>query len=567
MAQQRLPGLPGAPGMAGGRARVLRAVRTESAFVPESGRAAELERARRALAAAGAELEALASRLRAEERPDEAEVVATGAMMATDPALDAAVERRTTAGRPAATAILEACDEHADAIAALGDERLAARAEDVRSLGRRAARLTEAPDPSESPWDAGEAVVLVADDLGPADVAELDRSVVAVALAAGAPTGHAAVVARGLGIPLAVRLGPAVMDIRPGAPIVVDGDAGTAMLEPSDTTLAAASAGTRRRLGERARAAAERSLPSMTRDGRRVRVLVNAATVAEIEAGLDAGAEGVGLLRTELGFLDAPDWPGEAAHRAMLAPLLSRLHGRTATVRVLDFGGDKVPTFLRGTRARGLALLLTAPDALAVQLRAIAAEGGATDLRVLLPIAERAADVEAVRTLLPPGVAVGAMVESVAAVEAAAELAAAADFLSIGTNDLAHAALRTDRFAAGTAAPVHDPCVLQLVARTADAARVAGVTLEVCGESASDPVAVPLLVGLGVDELSVGAARVGTVRSWVRELDHAAAARTAREALTLHSAGDVEALVAQAGDAAREGSDGRGSVVAVGPQV
>jgi phosphoenolpyruvate-protein kinase (PTS system EI component) len=254
----------------------------------------------------------------------------------------------------------------------------------------------------------------------------------------------------------------------------------------------------------------------------------------------------------------------------MLAPLLSRLRGRTATVRVLDFGGDKVPPFLRGTSARGLALLVTAPDALAAQLRAIAAEGDATDLRVLLPIAERAADVEAVRALLPPGVAVGAMVESVAAVEAAAELAAAADFLSIGTNDLAHAALRTDRFAAGTAAPVHDPRVLRFVARTADAARAAGVTLEVCGESASDPVAVPLLVGLGVDELSVGAARVGTVRAWVRELDHAAAARTAREALTVQSAADVEALVgpliAQAGDAAREGSDGRGSVVAVGPQ-
>jgi phosphoenolpyruvate-protein kinase (PTS system EI component) len=232
---------------------------------------------------------------------------------------------------------------------------------------------------------------------------------------------------------------------------------------------------------------------------------------------------------------------------------------------VLDFGGDKLPPFLRATSARGLALLLTTPGALEAQLRAIADEGAATDLRILLPIAERAADVEAVRAMLPPGVAIGAMVESVVAVDAAAELAAAADFLSIGTNDLAHAAVGTDRFA-GAAVPAHDPRVLALVARIADAARGAGVTLEVCGEAASDPVAVPLLIGLGVDELSVGAARVGRVRAWVRELDHAAATRAAREALTLGSAADVEALVAQAGDAAGEGRDGRGSVVAVGPQ-
>jgi phosphoenolpyruvate-protein kinase (PTS system EI component) len=578
MAEQRLTGLSGAPGTAAGRARVLAATRgAPEEIVPATRRAGELERARGALAAAGAELEALAARLRDDGRLEEADVVATGALMAADPALDAAVERHTAAGRPAAVAVLEACGEHADAIAALGDERLAARAEDVRSLGRRAARLADderAGDADSSRAAArgslgaaaGEAVVLVADDLGPADVAELDAAVVAIALAAGAPTGHAAVVARGLGIPLAVRLGPAVLDARPGDPIVVDGEGGTAVLEPSARTLAAARADHRRQAAERARAAADRTLPAVTRDGRRVRVLVNAATLPELEAGLAAGAEGVGLLRTELAFLDAPRWPDEAAHRRLLAPLLARLARRTAAVRVLDFGGDKAPPFLNGTSRRGLALLLDAPDALAAQLRAIVAEGAGTDLRILLPIAERAAELHAVRALLPAGIAIGAMVETVAAVDAAAELAEAADFLSIGTNDLAHAATGSDRFAAGAATPVHDPRVLALVARTADAARAARVPLEICGEAASDPVAVPLLVGLGVDELSVGAARVGPVRAWVRALDHAAARRTAREALALRSAAEVEALVAQAGDAAREGRDGRGSIVAVGPQ-
>jgi phosphoenolpyruvate-protein kinase (PTS system EI component) len=168
-------------------------------------------------------------------------------------------------------------------------------------------------------------------------------------------------------------------------------------------------------------------------------------------------------------------------------------------------------------------------------------------------------------------VAVGAMVETVAAVEGAGELAEAADFLSIGTNDLAHAATGSDRFApAGAATPVHDPRVLALVARTAEAARAAGVLLEVCGDAASDPIAVPLLVGLGVDELSVGAARVGRVRAWVRGLEHGVVQRAAREALAQAGAAEVEALVGalvpEAGDAAGQRRDGRGSVVPVGPQ-
>ena len=131
----------------------------------------------------------------------------------------------------------------------------------------------------------------------------------------------------------------------------------------------------------------------MTLDGHRIRVLVNAATRAELDAGLAAGAEGVGLLRTELAFLEAAAWPAEAAHRAALAPVLSGLAGRTATVRVLDFGADKTPPFLAGTHERGLELLLARPDALDAQLRAILDAGRDTELRILLPMVESAAHV------------------------------------------------------------------------------------------------------------------------------------------------------------------------------
>ena len=198
MAEQRLTGLPAAPGTAAGSARVLTPVRTAAAgTVPAAGRADELERARAALATAAAELDALAARLRAGGRPDEADIVATGALMAARPGARCAPSSATRGlGFAATAAVLEACGEHADAIAALGDEHLAARAEDVRSLGRRAARLAQDPDAGDESASR-EPVVLLADDLGPADVAELDAAVVAVALAAGTPTGHAAVVARG----------------------------------------------------------------------------------------------------------------------------------------------------------------------------------------------------------------------------------------------------------------------------------------------------------------------------------------------------------------------------------
>jgi phosphoenolpyruvate-protein kinase (PTS system EI component) len=282
----------------------------------------------------------------------------------------------------------------------------------------------------------------------------------------------------------------------------------------------------------------------VTKDGRRVRVLVNAATPAEVAAGLSAGAEGAGLIRTELAFLDAGGWPSRADHVAMLRPLLSGLDGLTATVRVLDFGGDKVPPFLRGEPRRGMELLLAYPGALRAQLAAIAGVADGTAVRVLLPLVRGADDVRLTRAMLAahgPRVELGAMIELPEAAEAAQAIAAECHFLSVGTNDLTHTTLGIDRFSHGEA-PAHHPQVLRHIAAAAHAAREAGIPLEVCGEAASDPLTVPLLVGLGVDELSVGAARVGAVRAWVRGLDHSRAAEMVRLALEASDASAVERL-------------------------
>ncbi len=396
-------------------------------------------------------------------------------------------------------------------------------------------------------------------------MAELDSRVTGVALARGGPSAHAAVVARGLGLPMAVGLGDELLAVRDGEPLALDGAAGTLAVRPVAARAGAARRSQAARERERAETEAAAQLPAVTTDGRAVRVLVNAATPAEVQAGLRAGAEGVGLLRTELAFLTAPDWPDGAAHRRALAPVLAPLAGRTATVRVLDFGADKTPPFLTGIALRGLALMLEHPDALAAQLEAIAAAGAATDLRVLLPLVEAPEQVEAVRTLLPAGVRVGAMIETRAAVAAVDEIALAADFLSIGTNDLTADVLGADRFTpAGAVA--HDPRVLAAVAATTAAARRAGRIVEVCGEAASEPLVLPLLIGLGVDELSVGAARVGATRAAVRALDASAAARIAEAALHAADAAAVAGLLGQAGDAAGQRLDRDRPVLTLGQQ-
>jgi phosphoenolpyruvate-protein kinase (PTS system EI component) len=273
-------------------------------------------------------------------------------------------------------------------------------------------------------------------------------------------------------------------------------------------------------------------------------VLVNAATAAEVVAGLEAGAEGAGLIRTELAFLDAPRWPSKAEHVRMLQPLLGALSGEAATVRVLDFGGDKVPPFLRAEPRRGMELLLAHPGAFRAQLAAIGEVAAGAELRVLLPLVRGAGDVGLTRAILATlgaDVRLGAMIELPEAALAAREIAAQCDFLSIGTNDLTHATLGTDRFAHGEA-PAHDPRVLRHIAAAVRAAEEAGIPLEVCGEAASDPLTVPLLVGLGADELSVGAARVGAVRAWIRALDRSEAAELARRALEASDAEAVERL-------------------------
>jgi len=523
MGERALRGVSAAPGVAFGRAVVLdRSAALDAKVIAHSDRPAELERARDSLRLVATELEQIASGLRDAGRHEEADIIETSIMMVGDPGLDAAVEGLVMqSGRTAATALHEATEESAQQLAQLADPVLAERADDVRSLGRRAAARA-------SGVRAGVVSgILIAGTLGPADVAEIAMNAKGVALAGGGVTAHAAIVARSLGVPMVVGIGAGVLDVEDGEEVVLDGERGVLFRQPEPARVAAARAEAERRRLARQHAVASRLEPAQTKDGHRLRVLANAASVAEVVEALEQGAEGVGLLRTELLFLDSQAWPAQAQQATFLGLILAPLTGRVATIRLLDFGGDKTPPFLRGATSRGIELLLEAPEALKAQLAAIVGAGAEVKLRILIPMVTSPAQVRAVRQALSailagrPSPEVGAMIETPEAARDASEIAKVSDFLSIGTNDLTQLVLGLDR-EHSKSAPVTDARVMRLIDKTVRAAHAAGIVVDVCGESASDAVAMPILVGLGVDELSVAAARVGEVRQWIRGLDFAA---------------------------------------------
>jgi phosphoenolpyruvate-protein kinase (PTS system EI component) len=513
--------------------------------LPLGEREAERDAALAALAAAADALRAVAAGL----PPEGAQIVETGALMALDPALRRGVEEAILSdGASAPVAILRAATEHADAIAALADATLAARADDVRSLGRRAAQLAEGGGSGAGERPPGSDLILVAVDLGPGDVAELAPVLAGVALVGGGATAHAAIVARSLGVPMVTGLDAKLLELSGGTTLALDGTTGVLVIAPTAGRARSAAAQMRSRKETAELERSDHATPAVTTDGRRITVLANVASPPELTVALGAGAEGVGLLRTELAFLDWSGWPDEQDHADALRPILADVGERRAIVRVLDFGVDKAPPFLRGASARGIELLLANPVAFLRQLRAILLCARGRQLSILLPLVDEPIQVARSRALLERAARelgvhrtpeLGSMVETPVAAANAHAIAELSDFLSIGTNDLTASTLGADRFAAN-AARAYDPRVLRLIARSVDAARDEAIPIEVCGEAASDPLMLPLLVGLGVSEVSVGAAQVGSVRRWIRRLDARDADRLAQSTLAMDSAEEVE---------------------------
>jgi phosphoenolpyruvate-protein kinase (PTS system EI component) len=484
---------------------------------------------RAAFAAVARERAALAARLRERGQDLQAGIVDIGALIAADPALTGSAIGAVRAGADGIAAVTAAAEAQAAVLAALPDPDLAQRAGDVRQVA--AAVVDHLRGTSAHPPPAG-TFILVRREVDPADLIQLaDSGLVGAVSVAGGASSHAAIIARGLGLPMLVGADPAVLTAAAGHHAILDAAAGELIVDPDPRTeLDLASLRVRRvRADPDRRAPGAPGAPGApqevrTADGEPVTLLCNVASAAETRLGLSGGAGGVGLLRTEIAFTGAAGWPSEADHLAQLISVLGLLAGRPAVVRLLDFSGDKIPPFLDHGAEHGLSALLHAPGALEDQLRAILRAGAGTRLAVLVPMVTSLDEVARVRAALAKAVAevgvgppeLGIMVEVASTAAAAAEFAPAVDFFSIGTNDLASEVLGLDRADPQTRpALAANPRVLVLIEGVVQAAAAAGVKVSVCGDAAADPLVLPLLLGLGIRTLSVGAARVPQVAGWI----------------------------------------------------
>jgi phosphocarrier protein FPr len=525
---------------------------------------ADVERLHAAIEATRAELHATHDHVARTAGEHEAEIFDAHLLLLEDEDLvGAALAGTARDGVPAASAWTTAVDALANRFAALSDPYLQARAADVRAVGEQVLGHVLGRAPSSVDALAG---VVVAADLTPAQAARLDpASVQAIVTAGGSDTSHAAILARSLGIPAVAGAGESVLAVPDGTTIVVDGTEGTVLVDPDPAVAARYRdrlAARRRRADSLLRAA---SRPAITTDGVRVQVVANIASRDDAVQAIHHGADAVGLLRTEFLFLDRPQPPDEQEQLNAYLAITETLAGRRLTVRTLDVGGDKAVPYLASTNEanpflgrRGLRLSLDHVDIFKQQLRALLRAGMQHPISVLFPMVSTLDELRAARSLLadaaveigcapntlPPSFEVGAMAEVPAFALHARAAIPLVDFISIGTNDLTQYTLAAERGNAAVAALADslDPAVLRLISEVATAA-TARVRVAVCGELASDPAAAALLVGLGVQELSLSPPAIPAVKDAVRSVSAKNAKQLAALALQRDSAASVRALL------------------------
>lgn len=514
-----------------------------------------------AASAAAAEIGGLAIRLREIGQEAEAEILDAQAMMAMDPELLDASRRRIAGATDGAAAVVAAGEEVARAFEEIGDEVLSARGADVRDVAGRIARhLTGAAFQGLERRS-----VVVAHDLPPSVTVELDRSLLAaIALEAGSPTSHAAILSRSLGIPAVVGVAGLREAVASAAELGVDGGAGIVFIDP-DAETSARLASIANQAGERARGDAELAgRPLATADGHRVVCGANIGDPSGAADAVAAGAEAIGLFRTEFAFAGRRAAPDEATQAEAYATVLRAAGDAEVVVRLADIGGDKPIPFLPieaeanpflGVRAIRLADRY--PELFPTQVRAIlsASRTVGRPASIMAPMVADEADLELVlrlvadaRAAIPgaPVPRVGIMVEVPSAVLLADSLARRVDFMSIGTNDLTQYLLAADRTNPALAErqdPLH-PAVLRAVARVVAAAAAApACDVAVCGEMAGDPAGAQLLIGLGVGELSMEPRAFGAVKRAVAERTLAELEALALATQGMRSAAEVRAAV------------------------
>jgi phosphocarrier protein FPr len=568
-----LTGIPASPGVAIGPAALYRPRPPEVVARAIDNAAGEWQRLQAAVDAARDEIDALHRRAVAQVGADEAAIFEAHLLFLQDPLLVEATRDQIYAEKINAEAAWQRqTAAMANTYREMADDYMRARAADVEDVAQRVLRgLMGVAPPS---LDFAAPSILIAADLTPSDTARLDRErVLAVCTELGGATAHSAILARALGIPAVVGLGHAVWQVAEGQLVAVDGDAGTLWPRPDEAQVASLAARREVWLETQRRDKAAGQGAATTPDGHGVEIAANVGSPNDVAPALEFGAEGVGLFRTEFLFMDRTTAPSEEEQFEAYRRAARAAGGRPLIIRTLDVGGDKpLPYLDLGDEAnpflgwRAIRFCLERPDVFMPQLRAIlrasAAEDGPRNVKLMLPMIGTPAEVRAARAMLAAaqaelraagvaydeGMEVGIMIEVPSAVAVADQLARLVDFFSIGTNDLTQYVMAADRGNARVAelASALQPAVLRLVRDAARAAHAAGIWIGMCGELAGNPLAAPLLVGLGLDELSMSAPSIPAVKAAVRRFSLADAQRIAGAALALDSAEAVAHFLQQA---------------------
>ena len=480
-----------------------------------------------------------------------------------------AEERITNKAMNAEAAVRAEIREITKGFSDMKDPYLAARATDICDVGNRVMRnLTKTPIKPFSSVPAGS--IVVAEELTPADTAQLNpKSISGFCTMLGGAEGHTAIMARALGLPAALGAAGLMRGVSTGDTIIVDGNTGIVVINPDEKTLACYIKRKEEHERQIQRLAGLRKRPAITLDGTEIELQANVELPIEADMVRQAGAAGIGLLRSEFMFMNRTDIPSEDEQYDSFRILVEQMKGKPVTIRTLDIGGDKISaamvnrfgnSVVSALGLRGIRLSLAKPEILETQFRAILRAGAHGPVRILLPMVTNAVEVRKARDImaraarrlkrrgvpislpLPP---IGVMIEVPGAALAADTLAQAADFFSIGTNDLTMYTLAVDR-SDKQVAHIYDslhPAVLRLIQATGNAALRARIPVAICGEMAGDPRLAALLLGLGFRELSMTASSIPRVKQRIRSLDIIAADHRARVIMDQVDSGRIATLL------------------------
>jgi len=564
---QRLSGLPASPGFGKGRAHLLLpAVRLNGTEEKRTtAPAAEQRRYRRALKRSMGEVARLKRRM-FDRLPDlDRSIFDAHRMMLEDKTFSDRIEAEIDAGYTAETAVKRVVDEYVRAFAGMTDHYLRDRALDVKDIGQRLLRNLLGLEESEKTLTGD--TVLVAEELSVSDLSVMEHGrLKGIVLATGGVTSHASILAKSFEIPTVVGVDHLLESVREGDEVVVDGNAGVVYLNPSAEVIREYE-----RLDREYRAFNREleslcNLPAETRDGRRIALYANIGLVGDVALAIRHGAEGVGLYRTEVPFLTYRDLPSEEEQVQLYARVITAMHGRPVTIRTLDVGADKYASYIRLPREdnpflgwRSIRISLEMADLFKQQLRAILRVGALGRVRVLFPMISSVEEIRRAKELLEeakaelasegqefdPGIKVGIMIEVPSAVWLATQLIREVDFFSIGTNDLIQYLLavdRNNRKVASLYEPLH-PAVLAAIHEAVQAAKGAGKWVGMCGEMASDPLCTLVLIGMGLDDLSMGPLFIPVVKRVIRSVTYAAARSMVRDILTMDAVKDVKGFI------------------------